>query len=267
MTRTIVITGASSGVGLAAAEQLAAAGDQVVLVGRNEQRLAAAVEKVKGAGHFRADFEKLDDVRALAEFLLSSYPKIDVLANNAGAMLKDYRRTVDGFEASIQANHLAPFLLSDLLRERLAGGRIVNTASEAHRGGRLDAEDFTGSATTYKGFPAYGGTKAANILFTAEAARRWPDITSVSFHPGVVRSNFGDGALVRFFYKYSPGLTSPEKAGALLAWLCTAPESELTDGGYYVGHKPTKPSRTASDPALAARLWETSAAAVGRQAR
>jgi NAD(P)-dependent dehydrogenase (short-subunit alcohol dehydrogenase family) len=269
MTRTIVITGASSGVGLAAAEQLAARGDQVVVVGRDQQRLTAAVEKVTAAGQgrvpgqFRADFERLDDVRALAEHLLSTYPTIDVLANNAGAMIKGYRRTPDGFEATIQANHLGPFLLSELLRERLAGGRIVNTASQAHRGGRLDPGDLTGSEQTYKGFPAYGGSKAANILFTAEAARRWPEITSVSFHPGVVRSNFGDGATVRFFYRYSPFLTTSEKAGELLTWLCTAPGSELTDGGYYVGHKVAKPARNATDPAQASRLWQASAKAVG----
>src|SRR5262245_29623292 len=115
MDRTVVITGASSGVGLAAAEQLAAEGDEVVVVGRNPERLAAAVQKVEKAakahkpGQFRADFESFDDVRRLADHLLATYPKIDVLANNAGGIVGKYRKTQDGYEATIQGNHLAPF--------------------------------------------------------------------------------------------------------------------------------------------------------------
>jgi daunorubicin C-13 ketoreductase len=273
MDRTIVVTGASSGVGLAAAEQFAAQGDQVVVVGRNPERLDAAVARVKAAGggrepgRFRADFENLQEVRDLAAHLLDAYPKIDVLANNAGGMVSTYRRTVDGYEATIEGNHLAPFLLTELLRERLDGGRMVSTASDAHRRGRPDPEDFTGSAATYGAWSAYGAAKAANILFAAEAARRWPNITSVSFHPGVVRTNFGSGRLIRLFYKYAPGLVTPEKAGALLVWLATAPASELVDGGYYVGHQATEPASQAKDPAAAAKLWEASAAAVGVSAK
>jgi NAD(P)-dependent dehydrogenase (short-subunit alcohol dehydrogenase family) len=269
MARTIVITGASSGVGLAAAEQLAAGGDQVVIVGRDPQRLAAAVQRVTAAAkgvepaHHRADFERLDEVRGLAESLLSSYPRIDVLANNAGGMVPEYRRTPDGFEATMQGNHLAPFLLTGLLRERLRGGRVVNTASDAHRRGTVDPDDLTGSADGYSSWLRYSASKAANILFTAEAARRWPEIESVSFHPGVVRSNFGTGPLTRFFYRYAPFLTSPEKAGALLAWLATTPMSVLRQGGYYAGRKLTRPATGSADPALAARLWDASAKAVG----
>lgn len=270
MPRTIIITGASSGVGLAAAEQFAALGDQVVVVGRTPDRIAAAVGRVRAAGQgrepgqFQADFEKLDDVRRLAAHLLETYPTIDLLANNAGGMVKEYRRTGDGFEATLQGNHLGPFLLTNLLRERLAGGRVVNTASGAHRMSNLDPDDLVGSAATYNAWRAYGAGKAANILFTAEAARRWPDIESVSFHPGVVRSNFGTGKVTRFFYRYAPFLTTPEKAGALLLWLATTPIGELTNGGFYMGHKLTEPEKTAADPAVAARLWENSAKAVGQ---
>jgi NAD(P)-dependent dehydrogenase (short-subunit alcohol dehydrogenase family) len=269
MERTIVVTGASSGVGLAAAEQFAAQGDHVVVVGRTPGRLDAAVARVKAAGagrepgRFRADFENLQEVRDLAAYLLDAHPKIDVLANNAGGMVSDYRRTVDGYEATIEGNHLAPFLLTELLRERLTGGRMVSTASDAHRRGRPDPDDFTGSAATYSTWRAYGAAKAANILFAAEAARRWPDITSVSFHPGVVRTNFGNGRLIRLFYKYAPGLVTPEKAGALLVWLATAPAGELVNGGYYVGRQATEPAAQAKDPAAAGKLWEASAAAVG----
>ena len=269
MERTIVVTGASSGLGLAAAEQFAALGDQVVVVGRDPGRLAAAVARVQAAGQgrepgrFRADFERLQDVRDLAEHLLTTYPKIDVLANNAGGMVGGYRRTEDGFEATIESNHLAPFLLTNLLRERLRGARVVNTSSDAHRGRVPDPQNLTGDPARYKAFPAYGAAKAANILFAAEAARRWPDITSVSFHPGVVRTNFGAGGLVRAFYRFAPFLVTPEKAGALLVWLATTPADQLVDGGYYVGHKPTEPAGRAKDPQLAAELWKASEAAVG----
>ncbi|GGK70364.1 SDR family NAD(P)-dependent oxidoreductase [Mangrovihabitans endophyticus] len=263
MPRTIVVTGASSGVGRAAAEQFAAQGDHVVVVGRNPDRLAGAVDAVRAAGdgrepgRFQADFEKLDDVRALAAHLLDTYETIDVLANNAGGMVERYRRTVDGFEATMQGNHLAPFLLTSLLRERLRGGRVVNTSSAAHRAGDPDPHDFAGAPGSYRSFPAYGVTKSANILFAQEAARRWPEVLSVSFHPGVVRTNFGAGKAVRFLYRYAPFLVSPEKAGGLLVWLANA--DALVDGGYYVGHRATKPS---VDPARAADLWDASAKAV-----
>ncbi len=269
MPRTVVITGASSGVGLAAAEQFARQGDEVVVVGRNPDRMRDAVARVRRAGgrepgEFRADFEVLDDVRRLAKHLRDTYPRIDVLANNAGGMVPEYRRTVDGFEATLQGNHLAPFLLTNLLRDRLgAGSRVVHTASRAHQQGKLDPRDFTGSPDGYSSWTAYGSGKAANILFAAESARRWPEVESVSFHPGVVRTNFGSGAATRLFYKYAPFLTSPEKAGALLVWLATAPAAELTNGAYYVGHKVTRPARSAADPAVAATLWDASAEAVG----
>ena len=262
--RTIVVTGASSGVGLEAAKRLAAAGDQVVVVGRNPRRLGAAMAEIRAAatgpepGEFRADFESFADVRRLAEHLLETYPAIDVLANNAGGMLDAYRRTADGFEATIQGNHLAPFLLTTLLRERLRGGRVVNTSSRAHQRATVDPDDFTGDPKSWNGWRSYGASKAANILFTAEAARRWPDILSVSFHPGVVRSNFGAGAVTRFFYKVAPFLTSAREAGELLVWLATAPAEDLRQGAYYVGRKVTTPDRRLADPGLAARLWEAS---------
>jgi daunorubicin C-13 ketoreductase len=224
--------------------------------------------KIKDAGGgrrpawFRSDFERLDDVRDLAASLLKEFPQIDVLADNAGGIVGDYRRTEDGFEATIQGNHLAPFLLTSLLRPALAGGRVVVTASDAHRRNRVDPGDFTGDAASYSQWKAYGSSKAANILFAAEAARRWPEITTVSFHPGLVRTNFGTGPVVRFFYKYAPFLVTPEKAGALLVWLATTPAAELIDGGYYVGHKPSRPSPTAADPGDAAKLWDASAVAV-----
>ncbi|GAA2667568.1 SDR family NAD(P)-dependent oxidoreductase [Actinoplanes palleronii] len=268
MTQTIVITGASSGVGLAAAQQLTALGNEVVLVGRDPGRLAAAVQKVREAGggreprHFQADFDRLGDVRELADRLLADCPKIDVLANNAGGIIGGYKATVDGYESTMQGNHLAPFLLTHLLRDRLTGGRVVNTASRAHMRGQ-PGTDFTDDPRGYNSWRAYGASKSANILFAAEAARRWPEVLSLSFHPGVVRTNFGAGRLTRFFYKHAPGLVTPEAAGALLTWLCTAPAVELSNGAYYVGREVARPAAHARDPKLAADLWEASAAATG----
>ncbi|WIM98115.1 SDR family NAD(P)-dependent oxidoreductase [Actinoplanes oblitus] len=267
MTQTIVITGSSSGVGLAAAKQLAARGDEVILVGRDTGRLAAAVDQVRQAGgreprHFRADFEQLDDVRELAARLLADYPRIDALANNAGGIINRAHLTVDGHEATMQANHLAPFLLTHLLRERLTGARVVTTASRAHVQGR-PGTNFAEDLRSYSSWRSYGASKAANILFAAEAARRWPDVLSVSFHPGVVRTNFGAGKLTRLFYKYAPGLVSPEAAGDLLTWLLTTPAGELENGAYYVGHTVTRPAAHARDPKLAADLWDASLTATG----
>lgn len=268
--RTIVVTGASSGVGLEAAKQLAALGDQLVVVGRDPRRLGAAMAEIRAVAtgpepdEVRADFAVLDEVRRLAEHVLATYEKVDVLANNAGGMLPERRTTRDGFEATIQANHLGGFLLTHLLRERLSGGRVIFTASDAHRGATVDPDDFTFAGRRWASWPVYGVTKAQNVMVAAEAARRWPDVLTVSFHPGVVSSNFGAGRLTRFAYKAAtPFLTTPRKAGALLAWLATTPAGELTNGAYYEGHR-TKPiDRRSDDPALQSHLWESSAKAVG----
>jgi NAD(P)-dependent dehydrogenase (short-subunit alcohol dehydrogenase family) len=268
---TVVVTGASSGVGLAAAEEFARRGARVVVVGRDPARLASAVDSVRAAGapgapepdRFRADFARLDDVRALADHLLDRYEKIDVLANNAGGMVPSFTSTVDGFEATIQTNHLAPFLLTNLLRERLRGGRVVNTASDAHRMGVVDPDNLTGNAGRYNTWRAYGASKGANILFAAEAGRRWPDILSTSYHPGVVRSRFGAGTIAAVFYKVAPFLTTPAGGADTMLWLATAPAGEITQGGYYVKRQLRRLGGYAADPDLAARLWEASAKAVG----
>jgi daunorubicin C-13 ketoreductase len=141
---------------------------------------------------------------------------------------------------------------------------VVNTASDAHRRSNLDPDDLVSAPAKFSSWRSYGAGKAANILFAGEAARRWPDVFSVSFHPGVVRSNFGAETGARFLYRVAaPFLVSPEKAGDLLVWLADAPEPELVDGGYYVGHKLQKPARDAADPAIAAALWDASVKAVG----
>ncbi|WP_431886631.1 SDR family NAD(P)-dependent oxidoreductase [Micromonospora wenchangensis] len=264
--RTVVVTGASSGIGLAAAVALARRGDRVALVGRDPARLQAAGDRVREASGerpelFRADFAVLDDVRGLAERLRAAYDRIDVLANNAGAIVLQPLTTVDGFELSIQANHLAPFLLSNLLVDRV--GRLVVTASGAHRSGTLDPDDLNAALRRYRPMRAYGTSKQANILFAAEAARRWPDVPAYSFHPGVVRTRFGaNSRLVALGMRVMP-FRSPEKGAETLVWLANQPASRLVDGGYYADRRLRRPWPRAADPALAARLWAASAAAVG----
>lgn len=263
----MVVTGASSGIGLAAAVELARGGDRVVLVGRDLSRLTAAGERVREAAGgerpelFRADFAVLDDVRGLAERLRSAYDRIDVLANNAGAIALQPLTTVDGFELSIQANHLAPFLLSNLLRDRV--GRMVVTASGAHRSGALDPDDLNAPLRRYRAMRAYGTSKQANILFTAEAARRWPEVPAHCFHPGVVKTRFAnDSRLVALGMRIMP-LRSPERGAQTLVWLARQDPARLVNGGYYVDRRLRRPQPKAADRTLAGRLWEASARAVG----
>jgi NAD(P)-dependent dehydrogenase (short-subunit alcohol dehydrogenase family) len=261
-----VVTGANSGIGLAAAKAFATADARVVLVGRDRSRLddarglvatLARGSDVRPAA-YQADFARFDDVRTLAAALSDAYPSIDVLANNAGGSFGGRITTVDGFELSIQVNHLAGFLLSNLLRERLAGGRIINTASEAHRTGTLDPAHLNDS-----GRPVYGASKQANILFAAEAARRWPEISSFSYHPGLVRTRFGRHSIVvNTFIKVMPGLRTPTQGCDTMVWLAGAPLAELENGGYYHDRRRRTPSRAASDPAIASALWSASEAAV-----
>lgn len=264
--RIVVVTGASSGIGLAAAVDLARRGDQVALVGRDPARLTGAGDRVREVSGerpalFRADFGVLDDVRRLAGKLRAEYDRIDVLANNAGAIVLQPVTTVDGFELTMQANHLAPFLLSNLLRDRI--GRLVVTASGAHRSGALDPDDLNASLHRYRPLRAYGTSKQANILFTAEAARRWPEVPAHSFHPGVVRTRFGnDSRLVAVGMRLLP-FRSPKKGAETLVWLARQDPAQLVNGGYYADRRLRRPLPKAADRQLAARLWEASARAVG----
>jgi len=262
--KTVVVTGANSGIGQAAAVEFARRGATVALVGRDEARLAAAVDAIPGTQGFQADFASFASVRDLAAQLGKAFPRIDVLCNNAGAIVHSRQSTVDGHERTIQANHLAPFLLSHLLHDRLTGGRIVNTASDAHSGGRLDPAHLDVPEAGYRPMTVYGSSKQANILFAAEAARRWPDILSFSYHPGVVRTRFGRGnPMYSTFYKVMPFLVTPAGGADTMVWLAGAPAGELTDGGYYVKRKLAQPRGIAADPGAAETLWETSLAAVG----
>jgi NAD(P)-dependent dehydrogenase (short-subunit alcohol dehydrogenase family) len=259
----IVITGGSSGIGAAAARRLRELGSTVVITGRSEQ--TAQLAREIGCDHFLADFARFRDVRELARQLLANYPRIDVLANNVGGVIATRQLTEDGHEKTLQVNHLSPFLLTILLRERLeaSGATVINTASGAHAMGRVDFNDLE-NARKYGAWRAYGTAKLMNILHAFEINRRFTGVHGVSFHPGVVASGFAreGSAATRFFYGTPLGklfMIAPEKAADTLMWLATThPGSSWQPGGYYVRRKPSRKVGQASDPEIAERLWDVS---------
>jgi NAD(P)-dependent dehydrogenase (short-subunit alcohol dehydrogenase family) len=269
--RTIVLTGASDGIGAAAARALATRGEHVVVVGRSPDKTAAVARDI-GAPYHVADFARLDDVRELAALLTERYERIDVLANNAGGLMGPHERTVDGFERTLQVNHLAPFLLTHELMPALlaARGRVITTSSVAARlFSRLHLDDL-GNGRDYSPRKAYGDSKLANILFTAELHRRFHPrgLTAAAFHPGVVATNFAAETTDSMRLLYRTPLrrltTSPAKGADTLVWLATAePGRDWRSGGYYEKRRPARTSPQASDQALAAGLWERSAQLVG----
>ncbi|GIH11682.1 short-chain dehydrogenase [Rhizocola hellebori] len=241
LTRHIVITGASSGIGRAAATEMESRGWRVTRIGRNQERL--------GPNGLVADFADLAQVRAVAEKLKGQ--RIDVIANNAG--LVKGGTTVDGFHTTMQVNHLAPFLLTYLLRDQMPdGARMVNTSSAAWNVG---ADPSPPGRRFPSKWLAYATSKRANVYFAAEAARRWPTLRCYSFHPGVPRTRFGPPA-ARLFYRFAPGLTTPQQGADQLIWLSTAPPEELVDGAYYVSRRAVA---RPDDKAAASRLWEATA--------
>jgi len=265
--KTVVITGASAGIGAAAARQLHALGARVIPVGRDAERTARIADEVGSEG-LRADFERLDDVRRLAADLREAGP-IDVLVNNAGGTWPDRQVTVDGNERTFQVNHLAPYLLTRLLHDQLAAasGRVVTTSSGAHTAGHLDLDNLNGSAG-WQSFRAYGTSKLANILFTRELAQRWQDdgISATCLHPGVVASDFGrDSAMLGLIYRtpLKHLMRNADRGADTLVWLAAADPSEWVSGGYYMDRKPGRLSKRAQDDASAVTLWEASAKLVG----
>jgi NAD(P)-dependent dehydrogenase (short-subunit alcohol dehydrogenase family) len=261
--RTIIITGGSSGIGAAAARELRRRGATVAITGRSPATQTIAREL--GADAFLADFARLRDVRALAQQLLDRYPRIDVLANNVGGVIENRQLTEDGHEKTFQVNHLAGFLLTKLLRERLeaSGGAVINTASGAHRMGQLDLDDLE-NAKHYSAWRAYGTAKLMNILHAAELNRRYPGVHGVSFHPGVVATGFAREGGIGTRLLYGIGelfMISPEKGADTLIWLAAShPGTDWTPGEFYIRRKPGSHSAAASDPDLARRLWDASEA-------
>ena len=269
--RTIIITGASDGIGAAAARSLQSLGNRVVIVGRSPDKTAAVARELD-ADYLLADFARLDDVRALAAALLERYPRIDVLANNAGGIMGKREETVDGHEKTFQVNHLAPFLLTNLLLERLIQSQasVINTSSVANSiFARFDVDDLD-ARRKYSPSRAYGNAKLANILFTRELDARYraQGITAAAFHPGAVATSFAADAapLIRMMYTsvLNRFLLTPEQGAQTLVWLATsAPEEDWQSGKYYSKCKISTANKDAYDAALAARLWAESARMVG----
>lgn len=273
--KVCVITGATSGIGLVAAERLAALGARLVLIGRDRARGDAAVARIKARVAEAdvtlryADLSLLGETSRLAAELADGLPRIDVLINNAGAMFTTRSVTADGLERTFALNHMAYFTLTNRLRDKLAApARIVNVASEAHRGRSLDFADLQ-AARHYRGFAVYGRSKLANILFTRELARRLAGsgITANCLHPGFVASRFGDnnGGLFRLGLGLAKRLValSPEQGAETIVYLAASPEVEGISGGYFDKCRPKQPSRAARDDEAARRLWEESARLAG----
>lgn len=271
--RTMVITGASAGIGAAAARALAARGADVVPVGRSPEKTARLATEIGAPRHHVVDFASLADVRRLADDLLASCERIDVLANNAGGTFPKRVITGDGLETTIQVDHLAPFLLTALLRDRLEatpGARVITTSSVANRFGHIDPEAFERPGRPYVGTRVYGTAKLLNIVFTRELSRRLAgtDATASCFHPGPVATEFGrDSALLGLIYRTpiaKVALITARQGAAPLVSLATHPDPRVNDGLYFDRFKPRGgTSRQADDPELARRVWERSAELVG----
>jgi len=267
----VLLTGATRGIGRAAAVELARQGAEVAIVGREAGRVTAVAAEAMAAGRGApvhehvADLTLMSDVRALAAEARGRYEHIDVLANNAGALFASRKVTSEGFEHTFALNHLAPFLLTNLLRDLLDGGRVVTTASDAHKSGLLDLDDVQ-SEQSYSAMGVYGTSKLCNILFTRELARRAPELQANCFHPGVVRTGFGknDNGIWKVITTVgAPFFRSPQRGARSLVWLALSDDAAGLTGEYVQDEKVIAPNAQAQDDTLAARLWERSAELVG----
>ncbi|HEV2336241.1 MAG TPA: SDR family oxidoreductase [Stellaceae bacterium] len=274
--RVALVTGASAGIGLYTALGLAHAGFHVIMAGRDPARMERArrtVAERSGATQIEpalADFASLAAVRGLAERVLATHDRLDVLVNNAGLITPRFRLSADGYELTVAVNHLAPFLLTNLLLDRLrasAPARIVTVASQAHRGARIDPATLTGRED-WSPLKAYGRSKLCNILFTRALARRLDGsgVIASCLHPGVVATAIGDhaGRLAGFGWRLvKPFLVTPEKGAATSLFLATTPDPMPFHGAYVIGRRVAEPDRTALDDELGERLWAESARLVG----
>jgi NAD(P)-dependent dehydrogenase (short-subunit alcohol dehydrogenase family) len=274
--KTVVATGATSGVGEAAAFALARMGARIVLVARNQKRADATLKRLEAVaphlGHrsHLADLMSMADTRRAGAAIAASEPRIDVLINNAGAIFAERRTTAEGLERTFALNHMAYFVLTAALIGTLktsASARIVSTASDAHAGARLDFDDLQ-TERGYSAFKAYARSKLANILFTRELARRLEGtgVAANCFHPGFVASRFGDeagGVIGWAFPLVKLAGLSPETGADTLIHLASAPDAANASGAYFVKRRIAEPSAAARDAETAKRLWQASESLAG----
>jgi len=269
--KTVLVTGASGGIGLATALGLSRLGARVAITGRDSDRVAAAAATIRSAGGelaatFVADLSAQSEVRRLAEDTLACLPRLDVLVNNVGGYWNTRRITSDGLEHTFALNHLAPFLLTNLLLERLSqapAARVVTVSSNAQALGRIDFDDLQGESN-YSGSRAYDQSKLANVLFSYELARRLDGtrVTANALHPGVVNTSFGaeDPAMIqRLLVPFiRPLMNSPKQGSATSIHVASAGALATTTGLFFVRSKPKKSSKRSYDTHVADRLWKVS---------
>jgi NAD(P)-dependent dehydrogenase (short-subunit alcohol dehydrogenase family) len=274
--KVCVITGATSGIGKVAAEQLAGMGARMVVVARDPARgqallarLSADAPNVAHSLHV-ADLSRIGEVKRVAADIAAAEPRIDILINNAGALYSSRKLTEDGLERHFATNHMAYVVLTHGLRERLfasAPARVINTASEAHRSAHLDFDDLQ-FANGFNGVTAYNRSKLCNILYARELARRWAGtgVTVNCFHPGFVATRFGDhagGWLAVAVWIAKRFAISPEKGARTLVYLASSPEVANVSGDYFIKSRRVSPSAAAADDPAARRLWAETARLAG----
>jgi retinol dehydrogenase 12 len=273
--QVVVITGATSGIGEVAARELAGMGARIVLVARDRNRGEATLAQLRnsnaGTSHSAhyGDLSRLAEMKRVGLEIAAAEPRIDVLINNAGALFGSRQVTEDDWERTFATNHMAYFVLTHGLRERLAASRarIINTASSAHKGCSIDFDDLQ-SAKRFSPREVYGRSKLCNILFTRELARRCAreGVTANCLHPGFVASRFGEsgGGLISGVIGLAKVFAiSPEKGAQTLVYLASSPEVQKVSGAYFYRCTSVTPSAQARDDAAAARLWAESAKLAG----
>lgn len=274
--KVCLVTGGSGGIGDVTAREVARQGMQVVMVSSNEQRLAAAAERIRAqTGNQRVDYLVADlssqaQIRSLAERFRERYSRLDILVNNAGGFYMKRIETVDGIELTWALNHLNYFLLTNLLLDLLEASppaRVINVSSNAHLGGVINFNDPEGKSF-YFGWTAYAQSKLANVLFTFELARRLDGngVTANALHPGFVATRFGRnnggvvGAAMGLLHRFA---LTPEQGAQTPIHLAISPEVEGVTGQYYVKQQSTVAAKAAYDEEIARRLWEVSLQATG----
>jgi NAD(P)-dependent dehydrogenase (short-subunit alcohol dehydrogenase family) len=268
-----LITGGTNGIGKSTAQGLARLGATVVIVGRDAQKTRQVVEEIRSAtdnenvDSLLADLSSQQEVRRLASEFKRKYSQLHVLLNNAGGTFTPRQLSVDGIEMTLALNHLAYFLLTNLLLDMLevsAPARIINVSSDAHSRGTIDFDNLQGERS-YSSFGPYGNSKLANILFTIELARRLEGtgVTVNALHPGLTSTGFGKnnpGLLMKIMGVVIPLIArSPEKGAVTSIYLASSPEVQSITGKYFVDCKVTQPAPQAADSAVAKKLWDVSA--------